>query len=89
MCTNFPGINIQNKKFSRSHVITKIKHTKFKQKNITSMSSEAGGDVCVCGYHIYEDIWNAMVGKVLVCEKEPNNSQDRYAIAVTMNFPHV
>ena len=46
-------------------------------------------DVCVCGYHIYEDFWNAVVGKVLVCEKEPNNSQDRYAVAVKMNISRV
>ena len=32
-------------------------------------------DVCVGGYHIYKDIWYAVVGEVLVCEKEPNNSQ--------------
>ena len=46
-------------------------------------------DIFVRGYHIYEDIWNAMVSEVLVCEKEPNNSQDRYAVAVTMNVLHV
>ena len=27
-------------------------------------------DVCVCGYHIYKDIWYTVVGKVLVCERE-------------------
>ena len=45
-------------------------------------------DVCVCGYHIYESIWNAVVNKVLVCE-EPNKSQDRYAVAVKMYIPHI
>ena len=36
-------------------------------------------DVCVRGYHIYKDIWYAVVGKVLVCEREPINS---HAVAV-------
>ena len=31
---------------------------------------------------IYKDIWYAVVGEVLVCEREPNNFQDRYAVAV-------
>ena len=39
-------------------------------------------DVCVRGQHIYKDIWYAVVGEVLVCERESNNFQDRYAIAV-------
>ena len=39
-------------------------------------------DVCVCGQHIYKDIWYAVVGEVLVCEREPNNFQNRYAVAV-------
>ena len=34
-------------------------------------------DVCVRGQHIYKDIWYAVVGEVLVCEREPNNFQDR------------
>ena len=33
-------------------------------------------DVCVRGQHIYKDIWYAVVGEVLVCEREPNNLQD-------------
>ena len=33
-------------------------------------------DVCVRGQHIDKDIWYAVVGEVLVCEREPNNFQD-------------
>ena len=33
----------------------------------------------VCGQHIYEDIWYAVVGEVLVCEREPPGY---YAVAV-------
>ena len=28
-------------------------------------------DVCVRGYHIYKDIWSAVIGKILACEWEP------------------
>ena len=39
-------------------------------------------ELCVCGYHVYQRIWTAAVGEVLHCEREPTNSQDRYAVAV-------
>ena len=39
-------------------------------------------DLCVCGYHIYEAIWWAVVGETLACKKEPQNIHDRYALAV-------
>ena len=38
--------------------------------------------LCVCGYHIYNDIWEAAVGEMLVCLREPKNTHDRYAAAV-------
>ena len=37
---------------------------------------------CVRGYHVYLEIWEAVVGEVLVCEREPRNTADRYAVAV-------
>ena len=37
---------------------------------------------CVCGYHTYEDIWEAAVGEELLCKREPNNMRDSYAVAV-------
>ena len=39
----------------------------------------------VRGYHVYKEIWEASVGEVLVCEREPNNALDRYAVAVKEN----
>ena len=83
MCTNFPKINIQSKKLSQSHVIVKIRCMKIKrtktllrcQAHDMMKPEEFRVDVCVRGYHIYKDIWYAVVGEVLVCEKEPNNSQ--------------
>ena len=41
--------------------------------------------LCVRGYHIYHDIWEAAVGETLVCLREPRNSHDRHAVAVEMN----
>ena len=85
VCTNFPEINIQRKKFSRSLVIAKIKRTKIKRTKILlrrwahDLVELEGVDVCVRGQHIYKDIWYAVVGEVLVCKREPNNFQDRYA----------
>ena len=39
--------------------------------------------VSVCGQHIYKyNYLYAVVGKVLVYERKPNNFQDRYAVAV-------
>ena len=64
---------------------TKIKCTKIflrHQARDLMELEEFRVDVCVHGQHIYKDIWYAVVGEVLVCEREPNNFQDRYAVAV-------
>ena len=37
---------------------------------------------CIRGYHVYQEVWTAAVGEELVCEREPHNSHDRYAVAV-------
>ena len=42
-------------------------------------------DLCVRGFHVYRDIWEAAVGEVLDCEREPGNAKDRYAVAVKKN----
>ena len=39
-------------------------------------------DSCVCGYHVYESIWVAVLGERIVCIREPLNSRDRYAVAL-------
>ena len=39
-------------------------------------------DSCIRGYHLYQAIWIAVVGECLVCQREPLNSSDRYAVAV-------
>jgi len=37
---------------------------------------------CMRGYHLYQHIWDAVVREHLNCEREPRNSNDRYAVAV-------
>ena len=37
---------------------------------------------CVRDYHVYRDIREAAIGEVLVCQREPTNSTNRYAVAV-------
>ena len=37
---------------------------------------------CVHGYHIYKNIWETVIGEELPCETEPDNRNDRYAVAV-------
>ena len=36
----------------------------------------------VCGYHIYCEIWEAAVGKVLGCERQLWDATERYTVAV-------
>ena len=31
---------------------------------------------------MYKDRWDAAIGEVLACEREPHNVEDRYAVAV-------
>ena len=62
-------------------MIAKIKRTKIKRTKILLRRrardlmelEEFRVDVslCVRGQHIYKDIWHAVVGEVLVCEREP------------------
>ena len=40
-------------------------------------------DSGIRGYHIYQSIWSAEVDERFVCEKEPLNPSDRYAVAVS------
>ena len=36
----------------------------------------------VRGYHVYHDIWTAVVGEELPCAREATNTKDRYAVGV-------
>ena len=43
---------------------------------------EANLDICVRNFHVYQDIWTPVIGKVLAYRREMTNIEDRYAIAV-------
>ena len=42
------------------------------------MAAEFRKKLCMRGYHVYSNIWEAAVGKTLVCVREPRNAHDRY-----------
>ena len=35
----------------------------------------------VRGYHVYQDIWDALIGEKLVCAREPDNLRDPFVVA--------
>ena len=37
---------------------------------------------CVRGYHIYKELWEAVVGEKLGCQQERDNPSDTYAVAI-------
>ena len=37
---------------------------------------------CIRGYHIYRELWDAVVGEELECQREHSNATDMYAVAV-------
>ena len=43
------------------------------------MAAEFRNKICMRGYHVYNDIWEADVGETLVCMRELRNAHDRYS----------
>ena len=39
-------------------------------------------EAMVRGYHIYEDIWTAVVGEEFLCKREISNTFDPFTVAV-------
>ena len=37
------------------------------------------------GYHVHRAIWDVATGEELVCEREPSNEHDRYAVTVKLS----
>ena len=37
---------------------------------------------CIRGYHMYKDIWNAMIGEELECARESEIPADQYAVVM-------
>ena len=59
-----------------------FKVTKYdKMERVTAMEKFFERN-CIHGYHVYKEVWAATVGEALVCEREPQNASDRYAVAV-------
>ena len=46
------------------------------------MEAEYETPSCICGCHIYKNVWVSVVGEVLECERQQQSDKDRYAVAV-------
>ena len=46
------------------------------------MVASFSAEIAVRGYFVYSTMWNARVGEVLYCERELNNPNDGFAVAV-------
>ena len=40
-------------------------------------------DSCICGHHVYKNIWSPTAAEKLACAREDSNTRDPYAVAVT------
>jgi len=59
-----------------THVISNPQHGNVDiQRSPFSVASR------VRGYHVYQDEWEAVLGEVLSCQREPGNRHDPYAVA--------
>ena len=36
----------------------------------------------IVGYHVYQRIWNPVIGEVAIAVKEEDNVHDRYSVAI-------
>ena len=61
-------------------------YTRTRDMNVTMQDYRT--DCCIRGYHIYRDIWVAVIGEVLECEREPTNTKDRNAVAITKKWDY-
>ena len=46
----------------------------------------------VCGYHVYQDSWDAAIGEQLPCKREHGNHKDPFTVVVlrsTVTAGHV
>ena len=48
---------------------------------------EASVDSRLRGFHVYQDVWTPVMGKILVCQRETSNTEDIYTIAVKTYTP--
>ena len=50
-------------------------------RTIKAAYYEENIDCCIRGFHVYQEIWNPVIGEHLSCVREPRNAVDRYAVA--------
>ena len=43
---------------------------------------DASDGILCKGYHIYQELWEAVIGDELQCQRERDNPADNYAVAV-------
>ena len=46
------------------------------------MAVEVSMEAMIRGYHVYRDVWSAVVDEELACKREPFNASDPFAVAV-------
>ena len=49
---------------------------------VSSVSSCVEVASFIRGYHAYQDVWQPVVGEVLLLQREPSNMKDRQAVSV-------
>ena len=49
-------------------------------ERVTAMEEFFKRNCCIRGYHLYKEVWKALLGESLVCEREPENAFDRYTL---------
>ena len=60
----------------------KLEQGEERTERVTAMEQFFERNCCNRGYHIYKEVWGVAVGESLVCEREPENASDRYAVAM-------
>ena len=78
MLKYFRGLGLP-RKYITTNIYTRIKYYGRKMEDYTR-------DLCIHGFHVYHNIWEAAEGEVLQCERETGNAKDRYALAVKKDW---
>jgi len=45
------------------------------------LSGEASVESCIHKFHVYQEVWDPVMGEALLCHREIDNSEDMYAVA--------
>ena len=51
-------------------------------KRVTAMEEFFERNCFTRGYHVCKEVWGAAIGESVVCEREPEDTSNRYAVAV-------